>query len=151
MKDHFAGSVAALQLLDHLISTNSGNPSQQFFIELRHEVDEDQKALQEMLHDLDGNEGLMRNTAAFLGEKLSRVKLRLEDPTGSQLACLEKLEALALGIDGKRALWRALSAVASEVPPLHDVDFDRLYQRAEDQRQRVETLRIEAARAAFAI
>ena len=149
MKDHLAGSVAALQLLEHLIATNSGKPLERFFADLSAEVAEDQDALQKMLHDLGGTEGLMRNTAAFLGEKLSRVKLRLEDPAGSQLAHLEKVEALALGIEGKRALWRALDAVASAVPTLQTIDFDQLGQRAEAQRQRVETVRIEAAREAF--
>jgi hypothetical protein len=149
MRDHLAGSVAALQLLDHLIKTNSGMPLERFFVALRQEVGEDQKALKKMLHDLGDTEGLMRNTGAFLAEKLARVKLLLEDPTGSRLAHLEKLEALALGIEGKRALWRSLGSVAQEVPPLRSVDFDRLVERAEAQHKRVETLRIEAAREAF--
>jgi ribosome assembly protein YihI (activator of Der GTPase) len=71
----------------------SGSPLEQFFSDLRREVGEDQDALQKMLHDLDATEGLMRNTAAFISEKLARVKLLLEDPTGDQLARLEKLEA----------------------------------------------------------
>jgi hypothetical protein len=149
MKDHHAGSVAALQLLDHLVSANIAKPHQTFFIALRREVSEDQSALEKMLCDLHGSEGLMRNAVAFVGEKLSRVKLLLEDPSGSRLAYFEKLEALALGIEGKRALWRALDAVASEAPTLQTVDFDRLNQRAEAQRQRVEGVRIQAAREAF--
>jgi hypothetical protein len=151
MKDHYAGSVAALQLLDHLVSSNSGKPEESLFIALRREVGEDQKTLQKMLHDLDATEGLMRNTVAFVGEKLSRIKLLLEDPSGSQLALLEKLEALALGIEGKRALWHALEAVAADAPTLRKVDFAQLNQRAETQRKRVEALRIEAAREAFTL
>ena len=68
---------------------------------------------------------------------------------GDQLARLEKLEALALGIDGKGALWRSLQAVAEEIPALREVDLSSLNRRAEEQRQRVEKLRIEAAREAF--
>jgi hypothetical protein len=149
MKDHYAGSVAALQLLDHLVTTNAAKPQESFFIALRQEVSEDQNALEKMLHELDGAEGLMRNAAAFLGEKLSRVELLLEDPSGSRLAYFEKLEALALGIEGKRALWGALGAVASEAPTLRNVDFDHLDQRADAQRKRVEAVRIQAAREAF--
>jgi hypothetical protein len=149
MKDHHAGSVAALQLLDHLVSANVAKPHEAFFIALRREISEDQKALEKMLHDLHDSEGIMRSAAGFVGEKLSRVKLLLEDPSGNRLAYFEKLEALALGIEGKRALWRALGAVASEAPTLQNVDFDRLEQRAEAQRQRVEAVRIEAAREAF--
>ena len=105
MKDHYAGSVAALQLLDHLVSTNSGKPRETLFIALRHEVGEDQNALQKMLHDLDATEGLMRNTVAFIGEKLSRIKLLLEDPSETQLAHLEKLKTAPV--------WGALSGTAS--------------------------------------
>jgi hypothetical protein len=149
MKDHFAGSVVAVELLNHLISSHRGKIHEQFFIRLRQEVGEDQEVLQGLLHDLDAGGGALRNTTAFLSEKFARIKLLLEDPAGTQLASLEKLEALALGIEGKRALWRALLVVADEIPALCKVDLVRLDQRAEDQHQRVEALRIEAARETF--
>jgi hypothetical protein len=81
-----------------------------------------------------------------LSEKFARIKLLLENPAGGQLARLEKPEALALGIEGKRTLL----AIAEEKPALRKVDFARLDQRADDQRKRVESLRIEAVLAAFA-
>ena len=104
MKDHFAGSVAAIELLNHLISSHRGKTHEQFFICLRDEVVEDQEVLRGLLQDLDAEGGALRNTTAFLSEKLARIKLLLENPTGGQLARLEKLEALALGIEGKRTL-----------------------------------------------
>src|ERR1700722_10755576 len=107
-KDHFAGSVAAIELLNHLISSNRRKTDEQFFVHLRDEVVEDKETLRGLLHDLDTECGEIRNTTAFLSEKLSRVKLLLENPSGGQLARLEKLEALALGIEGKRALWGSL-------------------------------------------
>ena len=149
LKDHFAGSVAALELLDYLILSHPGKVHEQFFIQLRREIDEDQKVLSGLLHDLGTGGGPVRNTAAFLGEKLTRIKLLLEDPSGDQLARLEELEALALGIDGKRALWRSLLAITEEIPALRKLDLARLDQRAEDQRRRVEKIRIEAASEAF--
>jgi len=149
MKDHFAGSVAAMELLNHLISSHRGKTHEQFFVRLRQEVGEDQEVLRGLLHDLDAGGGALRNTTAFLGEKFARIKLLLEDPAGGQLARLEKLEALALGIEGKRALWRTLLAIAEEIPALRKVDLARLDQRADDQHKRVEARRIEAAREAF--
>jgi hypothetical protein len=152
MKDHLAGSIAVIELLNHLISGYSQKPLEEFFRGLRREVSEDQEALRKLLHDLDAADSPVRNTAAFFSEKLDRVKLLLEDPTGGQLALLENLEALALGIEGKRALWRALGAVAEEVPPLlRNVDLKRLEERADEQRKRIEPHRIEAARDAFAL
>jgi hypothetical protein len=149
LKDHFAGSVAALELLDHLISFHRGETGEVLFLELRQEIGEDQEVLGGLLRELDTDSGAVRNTTAFLGEKLTRVKLLLEDPAGGQLALLEKLEALALGIEGKRALWRSMLAIADETAALHRLDLNRLDRRAEDQRQRVEQARIEAAREAF--
>lgn len=151
MKDHFAGSVAAMELLSHLSSSFHEKSHQEFFFRLRNEVGEDQEVLQGLLHDLDSTAGALRNSTAFVSEKLARLKLLLEDPAGGQLARLEKLEALALGIEGKRALWHALSAVAEGIPALNKVDFDRLKQRAEDQRKSLEVCRIEAAREAFLV
>ena len=148
LKDHFAGSVAAVELLDHLISSNRGQIHEQFLIQLRQEVGEDQDVLSGLLRDLHADPGAVRNTTAFLSEKLARIKLLLEDPSGGQLARLEKLEALALGIDGKRALWRSLVSVG-EITPFQKADFGKLDQSAEDQRKRVEVRRLEAAREAF--
>jgi hypothetical protein len=150
MKDHFAGSVAAVELLNHLISSHRGETNEKVFVWLRDEVAEDQEVLRGLLHDLDAESGAFRNTTAFLSEKFARIKLLLENPAGGQLARIEKLEALVLGIEGKRTFWRTLLAVAEEKPALRKVDFDRLGQRADDQRKRVESLRIEAALAAFA-
>jgi hypothetical protein len=151
MKDHFAGSVAAIELLNHLISSNRGKTDEQFFARLRDEVVEDQEALRGLLRDLDAESGAIRNTTAFLSEKLARIKLLLENPSGGQLARLEKLEALALGIEGKRSLWDALLTVAEEIPALRKVDLASLGQRADDQRKRVEVRRLEAAREAFVL
>jgi hypothetical protein len=149
MKDHFAGSVAAVELLDHLVSSQRGKSDEKFFARLREEIGEDQEVLNGLLHELGASGGAIRNTTAFLGEKFARLKLLLEDPSNGQLARLEKLEALALGIEGKRALWRALLAVAEEIPALGKVDLAALCQRAEDQRGRVEARRVEAARETF--
>ncbi|MBV9105343.1 MAG: hypothetical protein JO313_04895 [Verrucomicrobia bacterium] len=149
MKDHFAGSVAATELLDDLISSHRGKAREQILVQLRKEVGEDQEVLSGLLHDLNARSGAVRNRTAFLSEKLTRIKLLLEDPSGGRLARLEKLEALTLGIYGKGSLWRSLLAVAEEIPTLRKVDFATLNQRAEEQRKRVEELRTEAARDAF--
>jgi hypothetical protein len=54
-----------------------------------------------------------------------------------------------LGIEGKRGLWRALAATAEDAPWLRVADYDRLIERAEEQRSRVEKLRLETARTAL--
>jgi hypothetical protein len=61
----------------------------------------------------------------------------------------EGLEALALGIQGKRALWNALAVASKAEPGLQGVDYDRLAESAENQYRRVEVLRLDAAREAL--
>ena len=90
-----------------------------------------------------------RRAAAWLAEKLTELKLRLDDPAGGPLRLLETLEAVSVGIEGKRLLWLALAAAAESAPELRVTDYGRLERRAEEQRQRVEVLRPEAARTAL--
>src|SRR5207249_4197585 len=91
----------------------------------------------------------MRKVGAWLAEKMTQLKLKLDDPAGGALHLFESLEGLAIGIEGKRLLWRALATAASTAPDLRGTDYERLEQRADEQRRRVETLRLDAARAAL--
>jgi len=150
LNDHLAGSVVALELLDHLADLKQDPGRKQFFIGLRAEIQEDQAALQRLLQQVGGKESPMRKAAAWLTEKFGRAKLVLDDPGEGRLQLFEGLETLALGIQGKLALWRALAAVADRVPQLQGVDFVRLEQRAVQQHQRVEDQRLQSAQAALA-
>ena len=49
LKDHHAGSVAALELVDHLIETFEGKSLEQFFKNLRKEIDADQERLEKLI------------------------------------------------------------------------------------------------------
>lgn len=151
LNDHLAGSVAALELLDHLAELHSDPDRKRFFTGLRAEVEEDQNVLQQLIKKVGGEESTARKAAAWLTEKLGRVKLRLDDPGNGQLRVLEAIEALGLGIQGKLALWRALGAVAGRVPQLQGVDYTRLEQRAMQQHQQVEGQRLQTARVALTL
>lgn len=150
LNDHLAGSVVAVELLDHLADLHQDPVRKQFFIALRADVQEDQHALQRILQQVGGEESTVRKAAAWLTEKVGRAKLLLDDPGEGRLRLLEGLETLALGIQGKLSLWRALGAVADRVPQLQGVDFPRLQQRAIQQYQRVEDQRLQSALVALA-
>jgi len=59
------------------------------------------------------------------------------------------LESLVLGITGKCALWRGLEIATGVVPELRGLDYAQLQERAREQCDRVETKRLELARAVF--
>jgi hypothetical protein len=48
LNDHLAGSVGALELVDHLIETYKGKPLEEFFRDLRNEIGADQDTLQDL-------------------------------------------------------------------------------------------------------
>lgn len=151
LNDHLAGSVAAIELLDHLLRLQRGTPGERVLAVVRTEVEEDQQVLQSLLREVGGKESRVRQAAAWLTEKLGQAKLRLDDPGSGDFELLEALEALALGIQGKSALWRGLAAASVHLPQVQHLDFATLEQRALNQFQRVDRLRLQAAPGALSL
>ncbi|HKI01301.1 MAG TPA: hypothetical protein VKK31_04930 [Thermoanaerobaculia bacterium] len=149
LNDHLAGSAGALELLEHLETAHAGSELGQFAAELRADVEADVRELEGVMERLDVDQSRVRQASAWVGEKLAELKLRLDDRKGGDLHLFESLEALSLGIEGKRSLWRALAAAAQDAPALQVADYERLILRAEEQRGRVEERRLEAARKAL--
>jgi hypothetical protein len=149
LNDHLAGSVGALEMLDDIIDAQEGRPLEKFLTTLRDEIESDQAELKRLMKELAIEESTVRKAGAWVAEKFSRAKLRVGDTGEPNLALLQSLESLSLGITGKRSLWRALSAVAKSTPQLSGFDFGHLEQRASDQFNRVEQHVQEIARKIF--
>src|SRR4051812_18482112 len=147
LNDHLAGSVAAIELMDDLISALKEESLKQFLADLKREVEADQKVLEQLLERADESESVARKAAAWISEKAARAKFKIGGRGLGGLGLVQALEMLALGIHGKELLWRALQNSNHTAPP--DVDLVRLQQRAIEQQQRVDEKRIEAAKAAF--
>jgi ABC-type hemin transport system ATPase subunit len=97
---------------------------------------------------LDAEESAVRKAGAWIAEKLSRAKIELE-PSEGEVGLFLALEALILGITGKRSLWRALKVASRTVPRLARLDYAGLEERAIEQCERVEAKRLEIARVVF--
>ena len=149
LNDHLAGSVVAIELMENLEAIYEGQPTAEFIATLRAEVEADRQELEQLMSQLEISESRTRKASAWLTEKFTQLKLRLDDPTHGELRLFESLEALSLGIEGKRSLWLALSAAAEVSPQLKIADYPRLKKRAEEQRARVEKKRLELARVAL--
>jgi len=149
LNDHLAGSLAAVELLEHLESAYAATNLASFFGALRTEISADRKELQHLMDRLDVPESRPRKLSGWLTGKITDIKLRLDDNARGPLRLLESLEVLGLGIHGKLALWRALSSAADSSPSLQGFDYARFAGRAEEQRWRVEVVRLEAAKTAF--
>ena len=149
LNDHLAGSVAAIELLNHLRKLSVGTGREKLFVTLKSEVEADQQVLKELLRELGEPQSGVRKAAAWLTEKVGEAKLKLDDPGSGELRLLEALETLELGILGKLGLWRALAVAADRVPQIKNLDLANLERRALEQHERVEAERLKVARAAF--
>ena len=149
LNDHLAGSVGALEILDHLIATYDESPITAFCRDVRAEINADQDELRAILRALDISESQLRKAGAWVGEKLSRVKLRLEGEEAGEPGLFMALESLVLGIKGKEALWETLTEIQPLCPALRAFDFVRLRRRALEQSASVDEKRLEYARSIF--
>jgi hypothetical protein len=146
LNDHLAGSITAIEMIDNVVEQHPDDRFGEFFRELRIEIQSDQEKLRDLIQKVGAEESTIRKTGAWLAEKLSRAKI---GDAHDSIALLQALEGLVLGITGKELLWRCLAGVEQNFPALQGMDFGALQQRATDQLQRVETLRLEIAREAF--
>src|SRR2546423_13318996 len=101
LNDHLAGSVVALDLLDHLEATHSEDALCDFFRELRADVASDREELERLMKELNIEQSRTRKASAWVAEKFTELKLRFDDPKAGPLLLFESLEALSLGIEGK--------------------------------------------------
>jgi hypothetical protein len=144
LEDHLAGAAYAIDLLGAIRDQHAGEPMGQFAAGMLMEVEADNGVLQELAERIGTGSSGLKAISAWVAEKVSRLKLKRD--ASDDLGTFEALEFLALGIQGKLALWRALAVVSPGDARLRHMDFDYLAARAETQHSQVEERRIEAAR-----
>jgi hypothetical protein len=150
LNDHLAGSTGGLELARRARGANRGTEFEAPLERLATEIAEDRAALLDVMARLGVTRDPLKVWAGWAAEKAGRLKLNGRLTGYSPLSRVVELEALALGIEGKRALWRALATVAAEDERLAGVDFAALGRRADRQRRLVERERLRAAAIAFA-
>jgi hypothetical protein len=146
LNDHLAGSMGAKEMFRRVIDENPGTPLAETLERLLAEVEEDAQTLEQLMERAEIVRNPLKQAAAWMGEKVSRLKLG----SGEQaLSNLLSLESLSVGVEGKRLLWLSLQQVAPEEEALAGMDFARLIERAESQRDELERLRLASASAAL--
>jgi predicted DNA-binding ribbon-helix-helix protein len=150
MQDHLAGSTTGLELARRTAGANKGSEYGPALTKIADEIASDRRQLENIMRDLGFGADKLKNVAAWGLEKMGRLKLNGELTSYSPLSRVVELEGLITGISGKRELWVALLEVAPTEPRLDAALLERLRDRAEEQRETVEDLRVKAAREAFA-
>ncbi|MEA2393654.1 MAG: hypothetical protein QOJ82_1545 [Solirubrobacteraceae bacterium] len=150
LNDHLAGSTAGIELVRRAATENKGNDLGAFLSSLEREIASDRQTLQELMAALGVGADRKKVVVAWLGEKAGRLKPNAQLVGYSPLSPLVELEALSLGIEGKRLMWVALEEIAGPGFPLSIARLQELATRAERQRADVEAHRRAVAAEALA-
>lgn len=143
LKDHLGGAQVAVDLLEAMCNQHEEEFYREFARKLLPDIQSDDDTLRSIIATIGDEPSGIKNAGGWLLEKLTRLKLGHTGSTG--LAMFESLEMLALGIIGKRSLWKALQVISKEDIRLRQYDFETLVHRAEDQFQAVEQERLRLA------
>jgi hypothetical protein len=150
LNDHLGGAHAGVEMARQLQDEIQGEPEAEGLGRLAEEIEEDLDTLRGLVDAIGSTSHPIKQAAGWVAEKAHRLGVA-EARTGSpHLTRLLQAESLSLGVEGKHGLWLALIEVAPSYPQLAAVDFQRLVDRALDQRRRLEVVRLAAARRAFA-
>jgi len=148
LQDHHAGATAGLELARRAARANRAGPYGDELEAIASEIAEDVVALERLMDAIGVGRDRGKDAAAWLGEKLGRLKRNGTWVSYSPLSRLVELEGLVVGVTGKLALWQALADAGLAIPG--QPDLERLAARARDQRDRLEALRRRAAHEALA-
>jgi hypothetical protein len=149
LNDHLAGATAGLALARRAAAENEGTELGVFLAQLADEIEADRHTLEEIMAALGVGTDRVKVVAAWVFERVGRLKPNAQLRGYSPLSPLVELEVLRLGIHGKLGMWRALREVSGH-PPLDDERLADLAARAERQAADVEARRLEVARSALA-
>ncbi|WP_375766170.1 hypothetical protein NR798_31310 [Archangium gephyra] len=149
LNDHLAGSTVGLELARRARSENTGNAVGEYLDTFQRELLEDRSTLLSVMSALGLKRDVVKQTAAWVGEKLGRLKLNGQLTGYSPLSRVVELEGLCLGTEGRLSLWRTLRRLSRKDERLGRFDFSALITRAEQQRRMLERLRQQSSEEAF--
>ena len=145
LNDHLAGSVAAVGMLHRMRVAHENTPLGELMATFEDTLREEQDAVRALIARSSGNESAIRSAVAWVGEKVTRLKVGPGQGDESGLELFEALELLSIGFWGRRLLWRSLAHVSRANEPNAAADFDLLATRAETQLDLLEVERLKAA------
>jgi hypothetical protein len=147
LSDHLGGAQIAIELLNAMREQHEDEKFRAFANALLPEIEADDQTLQCVAEKVGRHSSVIKEAGGWLLEKLARLKLGHNGSTDFEL--FESLELLALGIQGKLCLWKALQVASGLEPRLREYDFAKLICRAEQQYENVEIQRLNLAQTVF--
>lgn len=149
LNDHLAGATGGLELFRRSARAQRGTETGDVLEQYTAEVAEDRAALLEMMRALGVPVRQYKVYGAWVAEKVGRLKFNGRLRERSPLSSLVELEALRLGVEGKASGWRTLRIVAEHDGRLDAQRLDGLLDRARQQADTLEELRVRTAQELF--
>ncbi len=147
INDHLAGAAGGVSLAKRAAQNATDEERSAMWQGIAGEIEEDRQVLGHIRNLVGAQPNRVKYMLARVGERLGRLKTNGYIVKSSDLGQMLELEMMLLGVTGKLCLWEALSRL--EDPRLEEIDLDRLIERAEAQRSRLEQYRISIAPAAL--
>ena len=105
LRDHLSGSDVAVRVVHRLVSTDHSAADRPLFERLAREFEEDRSVVRAVLHELGASGRSIKRAAGVASGAVLSVTAGGEP---GELSLLRTLEALSIGVQGKRCMWRAL-------------------------------------------
>ncbi len=148
LEDHRAGAAGGVALSRRIADRYGDEPGFESVVSLADDIRDDERSLDAIRAGTGADGGCVKRLAAVIGERLARLKLNGTVVRPSPLSRVIELEALTIGVVGKRSGWLGLRAFAGG-PELVGVDLDELVRRADAQIEELERLHTLASELAF--
>jgi hypothetical protein len=149
MNDQLALGIAWREVAKRAQGENDGTALGEALRRVATGIAEDVETFEAIMDRLGFGRDRVKTAAATVAERVGRLKLNGRLRGYSPLSRFAELDFLAIGIEGKKILWANLRDFADLPTRLPDVDFDRLIERAQAQRDEIEPFRAQAGRDAF--
>ncbi len=141
LEDHASGADVGLAIASRLEQAHRGTEIAAVMAKMSEDIRSERSIVTDALERLDAPPDLVRRAMGMVGS-LGRIASSL--PFMPEPSLLEDLEALAIGVWGKRLLWGALGRVQESEGGFDGIDLDELAAKAEEQEKQILALRQEA-------
>ena len=138
LEDHLSGADVGLTIATRLERAHRGAEIAAVMSRMSQQIREERAIVVGALDRLDAPTDLVRRAMGIVGS-LGRLAGSL--PFVPEPSLLEDLEALAVGVWGKRLLWGAIGRVQESEGGFDGIDVDELAERAVEQERELLALR----------
>jgi hypothetical protein len=149
LNDHLAGATFGVGIARRMAHQHRHSVRGADVARIAEEIAQDRETLLEIMDSLGVPGRRYKIYGGWAAERLGRLK-----PNGvlyrrSGLSTFIELETLRLGVEGKTLVWRTLLVVATEAARLDESQLRSLLDRAREQIDTLEELRLSAAAVIF--